>query len=237
VPTAGSVWAATKRILPAPVKGRLKELARAARLRRVVRQFRRREVGAPVDRRLVARLRSAWGNDAFTAPLEFLEVVADRAMNTGGPILECGTGCSTLLLGLVASERGAEVWSLEHDARWRQFTARILEDLGVNGIRILHAPLRSHGEFDWYGPPADLTLPDRFTVVVCDGPPSTSTRGGRYGLLPVLGDRLGPGTEILMDDARRPEEAAVITRWAAERALRAHVDDQAGRGIAHLVLR
>jgi hypothetical protein len=234
---AGTVWAATKRIVPAPVKARLKELARAARLRRVVRQFRRREVGAPVDRELLARLRSAWGNDAFTAPLEFLEVVSDRAMNTGGPILECGTGCSTLVLGLVAAERGAEVWSFEHDAKWRQFTAAILADLGVSGVRILHTPLRSHGGFDWYEPPADVPLPERFTVVVCDGPPSTSTRGGRYGLLPVLGDRFGPGTEILLDDARRPEDAAVITRWAAERALRVDIDDEVGRGIAHLILR
>jgi hypothetical protein len=53
----------------------------------------------------------------------------------------------------------------------------------------------------------------------------------------VLGDRFGPGTEILLDDARRPEDAAVITRWAAERALRVDIDDEVGRGIAHLILR
>ena len=36
--------------------------------------------------------------------------------------------------------------------------------------------------------------------------PPGSTRGGRYGLLTVLGERLAPGCTILLDDAGRPDE-------------------------------
>jgi hypothetical protein len=217
------------------VKDRLKEARRAARLRLAVRGLRTLPEVAAVEPSRLARLRTAWGNDAFTAPLRFLEVVADRARNTGGPILECGSGCSTLVLGLIAAVSGAEVWSLEHDPVWHQETRKRLDRCGLPDVRLIHAPLRSYGAYDWYAPPGELVLPDRFTVVVCDGPPSMGTRGGRYGLLPVLGDRLGPGTEILLDDASRDEEAAVIQRWSAERPFRLDVD-RAGRGIAHLVL-
>lgn len=79
--------------------------------------------------------------------------------------------------------------------------------------RIALAPPRSYGEFDWY----DITridLPISIAAVVCDGPPSM-TRGGRYGLLPVLRSRLG-GAVILLDDADRPGEADVLDRWQTE---------------------
>jgi hypothetical protein len=189
-----------------------------------------------VDPSLLATFRASWGNDGYTAPVEYLQLVADRARNTGGPILECGSGCSTLLLGLVAATRGVEVWSLEHDAQWRDRVTGALRRLGVGGVRVVHAPLRSYGGFDWYAPGDATTLPDRFTLVVCDGPPSVSTRGGRYGLLPVMGGRFGPGTEVLLDDAARPEEAAVLSRWATERAFRTEIDEGAGRGIARLIV-
>jgi hypothetical protein len=58
-------------------------------------------------------------------------------------------------------------------------------------------------------------MPDRFGLVVCDGPPS-QTLGGRYGLAPVMKDRLGPGCVILLDDASREGEQEVVQRWAKE---------------------
>ena len=39
--------------------------------------------------------------------------------------------------------------------------------------------------------------------------------GGR-GLLPVMRSRLGEGCAILLDDAQRPEERSVLSRWASE---------------------
>lgn len=230
-----TAWALAKRALPNSLKARLKEAARPAALALAVKRLRRLRPDVPLDPRLVAQLRYGWGNDRFSAPAPFLERVAERTRNTGGPILECGSGCSTLFLGLLAGTRGVEVWSLEHDPGWLHATQARLDRFRIPNVHLLHAPLRSYGEFDWYGLPDGTPLPDRFTVVVCDGPPRT-TLGGRYGLLPVLSDRLPPGTEVLVDDAARPEEQAVIERWSAERPIRAHLDEEAGRGIAHLTL-
>ena len=62
---------------------------------------------------------------------------------------------------------------------------------------------------------ADANFLRRISLVICDGPPS-STRGGRFGLVPVLRENLAPGFRILLDDARRPGEREVLRRWASE---------------------
>ncbi len=230
-----SAWSLAKRLAPNALKGTVKEAARPAALALAVRRLRLGRPDRPIGPGLISQFRFGWRNELYSAPGPVLERVADRARNTGGPILECGSGCSTLFLGLLAERLGAEVWSLEHDATWLRATEARLRQFRVRNVHLLHAPLRSYGDFDWYGLPDGTRLPDRFTVVVCDGPPRT-TLGGRYGLLPVLGDRLPPGTEVLLDDAARPEEQAVIERWSAERPIRALLDEEAGRGIAHLTL-
>ena len=60
-----------------------------------------------------------------------------------------------------------------------------------------------------------MKLMPEFSLVICDGPPA-STPGGRYGLLPVMRDKLKAGATILLDDAVREEEQVIANRWAAE---------------------
>ena len=50
-----------------------------------------------------------WGNEAMSAREEFLEALYHHAWLTSGPILECGAGLSTHLLGLVAQQTGKAV--------------------------------------------------------------------------------------------------------------------------------
>ena len=76
------------------------------------------------------------------------------------------------------------------------------------------APIRNYDTFDWYGLER-CPLPAEIGFVLCDGPPG-STRGGRYGLAPVLGRRLAPGCVLLLDDTQRPEEHAIVQRWCTE---------------------
>src|SRR5881296_3729307 len=82
--------------------------------------------GQPPTREALVRLREAWGNPSFAAKLEYLEEVARRGASVGGPILECGSGLTTLLLGLVAVRRGVDVWTLEHLPDWHD---RVAQDL------------------------------------------------------------------------------------------------------------
>ena len=85
----------------------------------------------------------------------------------------------------------------------------------INGVELLLTPLRSYGEFSWYDIPLDQ-MPKRFGMVVCDGPPKKTTPGDRYGLLPIMRDRLGPGSVILLDDAEIHNPDRVLSRWLQE---------------------
>jgi len=163
---------------------------------------------------LLTELRRTWDNNDFSGKVDYLLEVARWAMITPGPVLECGSGLSTILLALLAGRRGVEVWSLEHLPEWHARVASVLESLRVPTVHLDLMPLRSYGDFDWYDPPL-ARVPPEFRLVICDGPPGT-TRGGRYGLLPIMGARLPKGSLVFFDDATRPEEQAAIERWAGE---------------------
>ncbi|MBF2005752.1 hypothetical protein ACF3DV_24030 [Chlorogloeopsis fritschii PCC 9212] len=166
-------------------------------------------------RKMLAGLLTGWGNNHFAANLDYLEEVAKQAAKTPGPILECGSGLTTILLGLLAGRRGVEIWSLEHIPEWYTRVNTVLERYQISGVNLYLSPLQDFGGFCWYNPPF-TSLPNNFRLVICDGPPSNQTPGGRYGLLPVLGQHLCDDALILLDDANREEEAEVLRRWTTE---------------------
>jgi Methyltransferase domain len=172
-----------------------------------VRQFHARPATDPIM--ALSALREAWGNLGFAAEASYLCAVLQFARESPGAILECGSGLTTLLLAFTVPQMTS---SLEHLETWRRHVQTRLWWAG-GCAKILRAPLRRYGAFDWYDLPADL--PREFSLVICDGPPG-ETMGGRYGLLPVVGERLRKGAIILMDDAHRPNELTVLERWKQE---------------------
>jgi hypothetical protein len=201
-----------RRAIPAPIRRGLRGAMSELALTRAIRALRRVPVGAPLPVPTIAALQRAWGNEGFAGRMEYLTAVCALAQRVRGPILECGSGATTLLLAAEAGRRGIEVWSLEHLPPWRDKVLRAARRISPH-VTVLLAPLRAYGDFEWYTVPED-GWPGRFEMVVCDGPPWT-TRGGRYGLLPVMQDRLA-GATILLDDAHRSDEQEVLRRWATE---------------------
>lgn len=152
-----------------------------------------------------------WGNEDWSALQEFLSVSLKYALISNGPILECGSGLTTLVVGIIAQRTGIKVWSLEHEQKWGQKVQQCLAKYDIKSVELCVNPLRHYGNFDWYDPPLD-SLPEKFTLVICDGPPA-GTRGGRYGLFPIMKTRLNPGCVILLDDAQRTQEQSIVSRW------------------------
>lgn len=203
-----------KRLIPAPLRRAAKDALRRRRFSRAIRMVMQLPIGELPDRTLLLELQAGWGNESFAARTDYLEEVISRAASTGGPILECGSGLTSILLGIFAGRRGVQTWSLEHTPEWRSRLIATLESFGIPNVNVCLAPMQDYGGFSWYGFQEGV-LPERFSMVVCDGPPGT-TPGGRYGLLPVLGSRLSGNTLILVDDADRKGEAAVLRRWKVE---------------------
>ena len=205
---------ALKRLVPGPLKRAAKEAIQDRRLRNAVMRVAALPLGAVPPRELLTDLIVGWGNEGFAAQTDYLEEVSRQAASTNGPVLECGSGLTTLMLGLLAGRRGVKTWSLEHIGDWQTKVTNLLSRFQIPNVQVCSAPLHSYGEFAWYHPPL-AEMQRRFQLVICDGPPG-ATEGGRYGLLPVMGDRLPAGVVILLDDATRPGELEAMRRWRKE---------------------
>lgn len=199
--------------IASPLKRRLRSTHRAWVFRRAWRQFIRRtdEALAPGST-VLDDLVYGWGNESWSGASEFLRACIAHARVAQQPILECGSGLSTLLLGWIAQRNGNAVWSLEHIPGWRLRVNSALARAGVQCATVCDSPLMDHGEYDWYSLPAQL--PARFGLVICDGPPA-ATRGGRFGMLPLMQSRLAADAVVLLDDAQRVEEQEIARRWSA----------------------
>jgi len=166
-------------------------------------------------RRILRELVSAWGNRGFAAEVEYLARTARLAARTDRPVLECGSGLTTLLLASLAGRRGIPVRTLEHHPKWAAHLAEMLDALDLaDSVRLVHTPLRNYGGYHWYEIEPEDGLPP-FGLVICDGPPGI-TPGGRYGLLPILGPRLAEDCVILLDDVDRKGERDVLDRWISD---------------------
>lgn len=200
--------------LPKWFKRTVKKMLLRRQLSQAVKAIGKLPEGQIPNRHQLSQLISAWSNEGYSANLEYLEAVAKSSVMTQGPVLECGSGATTILLGILCARRHIEVWSLENSLEWQDRVTKALEHNRISGVRVCASPLVEYGEFVWYDPPL-AQMPKEFSLVVCDGPPGT-TRGGRYGLMPVMGSRLPPGSTILLDDAGRPGELELIKEWETE---------------------
>jgi len=163
---------------------------------------------------LLDRLIYGWNNEAWSADRRYLGACAERALESSGPFLECGSGLSTILIGAVAKSQGKKLWTLEHCPEWMAQVQSCLDKYAIDNVTICQAPLRRYSGFEWYDV-STSELPEDFDLVICDGPPG-ETLGGRFGLLPTMQDYLVDGCTILLDDAHRPTEKKIIDRWRAE---------------------
>jgi len=175
-----------------------------------------------------------WGNERWSAEARYLREVVRSAEKTRGPILECGSGLTTIMIGAIASRRGIHLHALEHQAEWHARVTEAIRRFGLTNVTVHLAPLRDFGEFDWYD--AKLNeLPNDFSLVVCDGPPGV-TRGGRSGMLPMMRGKLAKTVSILIDDTNRPAEGQLARQWIGELGA-AQGLHAGGRGFAKIDVR
>ncbi len=139
-------------------------------------------------------------------------------------VLEASSGASTLILayGLRKLGAGGRVYSLEHDPGHAARTREAIAAAGLTDVAtVIDAPLVEHelagATWRWYDL-GGLALTEPASLLVVDGPPGTTQPLARYPALPLLQHRLADTATVVMDDARRPDERAIATRWAAELA-------------------
>jgi predicted O-methyltransferase YrrM len=138
-------------------------------------------------------------------------------------VVELGSGVSTVLLGRLFKQWGeGKVYSLDHDAAWAERTRQHLRASHIEQhAEVLDAPLarQRFGDRDylWYSVP-EAVRSLSIDLLIVDGPPAALEPNGmpRYPALPAFLAQLSPQAVVYVDDARRPQEQAMVERWLAE---------------------
>lgn len=165
----------------------------------------------------------AWTEGALR-PAALAQVCDEVVLGRRRVLVELGAGVSTIVLARLARELGARLTTLEHDPGWARVVREQLERERLTGAaELVEAPLAPHplalDAAPWYGPEALAALPvSGIDLLLVDGPPGygAGMELSRYPALPALADRLAPGAVVILDDAGRPGERAIIERWREE---------------------
>src|SRR5678815_2448547 len=104
-----------QRVLPSLMRN-LRDAHKSYVLRQTLAEFERKPgCWRKPPPEMVSRLIYGWGNESWSALDEYLVRCIQEASACDGNILECGSGLTTLLMGIIAKRRRIQVWSLEHN--------------------------------------------------------------------------------------------------------------------------
>jgi len=134
-------------------------------------------------------------NNPYGAQPAMLAKCYEMAKDAQGPVLETGSGLSSVIMGIA----GAEVHALEHDFVWLKKTQKMLDRYGLDNVHLHYCPLqeRSNGSV-WYG--GEIDVPEAFDLVICDGPPRTAHPATRIELWTTFADEI-KDADWIIDDA------------------------------------
>ena len=173
------------------------------------------------DSKILADLSFGWANEEYSANLEYLQLCLEYAAREKLPILECGSGLSTILLGLIARDNGTTIWTLEHVSSWYKLVQQYLHEFQIDNVKLLLSPPKKYGELTWYDVPMNLP-PDQFSLVICDGHPSNKWEE-QYNLFPVMKHKFMSGCTVLLDTGNQDPGQAFMSYWATELDLKYEV--------------
>lgn len=138
----------------------------------------------------------------YAADAGVLAVVTGVARKCRGPIIETGSGLSSVFMGAVTDQT---VYSLEHVQHYAAQTVAWCEEAGVANVGVCYAPLKDF----WYDVD-QFELPKKFALGFCDGPPRMY--GTRMRFFEVLAHRC---EVIIVDDIKTDNGfAKAVNAWA-----------------------
>ena len=166
-----------------------------------------------------------WAASADFIKILYQEILALLRRKKAPVILEMGSGVSTILIAYLLKKYAPEALfiSLDHDIEYMQKSRYALElhDLH-SSVHLLYAPLQKYllGEevWLWYKTAQlfELLGQNRIDLLSVDGPPMNTQSLARYPVLPIMRERLSNDWVLVLDDAAREEEQAIVQRWKQE---------------------
>lgn len=220
----GTIWAAPEMYLGHTAKTIIRDSLGAALRRQggeTLRYVAERLAAGSMAPELFTEARKRM-NNTYGALEDVLVLCAIMARKADGPIIEAGSGLTTIIMAAVSEH---PVYCLEHDPIWAAQLGEMIAESGVSNIGVCLCPIKD----GWY----DLTdyeaeLPERFALGLNDGPPrALGSRMGFYG-------RFGHCTDtIIVDDADDRAYGTAIVEWCEDNERRVDFIEQRAALIRH----
>jgi hypothetical protein len=201
-----------KNLIPSRIRSRIYQSQRAKIFKKAIAELKAciRDK-KPISDELLFNLCFGWGNMGFSSDTSYLRAIINYCLKGNLHILECGSGLSTIVMGIIGDQYNNSITALENHEQWHDKINKELQKQQIKCAKTMHAPLVNYGDFHWY----DIQGLDEkieYDLSICDGPPS-KTLGGRIGLLYLIDKSLKPGATILLDDYMRAEEQSIVRDW------------------------
>ena len=192
------------------LRDRLSVWARHGRLDRSIRHILNEPLGS-IPRDLFDTAFEAWGDATPVSKDRYFQSALTEAMRAPGPILQCGTSFTTIVLGILCQQTDRHLWTLEHNAHWASVTRSWLEQYEIKNTHVIHAQAEIFDGSVWYMIDRSR-LPEDFGLLMCDG--CGVLPSGARGSLERIADRLHHRCVILIKDIRRPRDLRYVSQWA-----------------------
>ena len=156
------------------------------------------------------------GNPTWCFPPIGLQELYDLAINAKGPIIEFGTGLSTLVVGaaLTRTKSSYGLHSVEHDLKWIRRVTAWLQTYDIGRTALYHSPITPYQSGDWYGI-APNQLPNDPDIVLIDGPPFEA--GQRNVVFEEFNETLRKARVWVIDDCDGELQSMVVHKYAVDR--------------------
>jgi predicted O-methyltransferase YrrM len=160
--------------------------------------------------------RTRWAMDP-TGLLEMLFLIGRKQPKV---VLELGSGTSSIWIAYALEKDGGRLISIDHKTEFADRTKSLLQLHDVSNlaeVRLaeLHQLNINGEEFPWYNVDALRDI-NEIDLLLVDGPPGPLGEMARYPALHVLESQLAPNAIVILDDADRPGEQAIVQRWITE---------------------
>jgi hypothetical protein len=155
------------------------------------------------NRNTFFELVEAWGNGNWAGSHNMLSMLTVLARKADGPILEFGTGLTTIIMR-AASDK--PIFAFEQSSEWAQ---KVLKRL-TGPVELVVADVPELGFYD-----TSILEDKAFSLAVCDGPLDSRSRAQSF---PVLEKALKPGGMFVIDDLQFCDIAAGLKEWAEGKA-------------------
>lgn len=140
-----------------------------------------------------------------------------RRLAPGSVVVELGSGATTVWMALAAAraELPVRILSLDSSEEWAEVTRAALERSGVAHLVELRVaglePLGPEGT-PWYEHAAWSDV-EAIDLLFIDGPPGSGAPRARFPVVEAFGQLLAPQARVVVDDADRADEQAMIDAW------------------------